>query len=113
MAEGVMSGGKREICMRRYAIRLLTLALCAAVVAAVPVIGASPSEAGSRHVRKPHRPARLGWNDSVAPVQRAAPQQWNGPGEVCPGNARAIDCKIWPPPIYDDPDRKQSGTDGS
>ena len=25
---------------------------------------------------------------------------------VCPGGARSFDCKVWPPPAYDDPDRR-------
>jgi hypothetical protein len=27
---------------------------------------------------------------------------------VCPGLGRSFDCKIWPPPYADDPDRKTS-----
>jgi len=33
-------------------------------------------------------------------------------GEVCPGIARSFECRIWPPPINEDPDRKASGSDG-
>jgi hypothetical protein len=33
-------------------------------------------------------------------------------GPVCPGNARGIDCRVWPPPIEDDPDRKRAGGGG-
>jgi hypothetical protein len=29
-------------------------------------------------------------------------------GDVCPGIGRSFDCKIWPPPFEDDPDRKTS-----
>jgi hypothetical protein len=27
--------------------------------------------------------------------------------------ARSFDCKIWPPPFDEDPDRKVSGSDGA
>jgi hypothetical protein len=30
---------------------------------------------------------------------------------VCPGSARSFDCKIWPPPAYDDPDRRGAMAD--
>jgi len=96
--------------MRRHAIRLVTMAVCAF---AVPVIAASEAEAGGQHVRKHHQRPHLGWNNSLrrswaADEVRPVAPSWSGGGEVCAGNARGIDCKIWPPPIGDDPDRKAS-----
>ena|SRR5579863_6587173 len=96
--------------MRRYAIRLVTMAICAA---AIPVTAATEAEASGQHLRKHHQRTHLGWNNSLrrswaaGEVRPVAPS-WSGGGEVCAGNARGIDCKIWPPPINDDPDRKAS-----
>ena len=98
----------------RHAIRLVTMAVCAV---AVPVIAASESDASGggreRQVRKHHQRPHLGWNNSLrrswaADEIRPVAPSWSGGGEVCAGNARGIDCKIWPPPIGDDPDRKAS-----
>jgi hypothetical protein len=33
---------------------------------------------------------------------------YNQPGPICPGIGRSFECKIWPPPFEDDPDRKVS-----
>ncbi len=103
--------------MRPFMIRVLRLAACATVVAA-PLATATGGEAKTRHLQKHHHQrTNLGSNNSLrrswaAGEVRPVSPAWNGVGEVCPGLARGIDCKIFPPPIYDDPDRKQSGTDG-
>jgi hypothetical protein len=98
--------------MRPTAIRFLTLTICATAV--IPLVTATEGEASSRHVKKHHQRTYLRVNNAWASeeVRPVAPARSWGGGEVCPGNARAIDCKIWPPPIYDDPDRRQSGSDG-
>ena len=96
--------------MRASAVRLLTLAIATAVT--VPLLTATAVEAANRHLRRHHQPTNAGWNDSwrraSAEVHTAAAPH-SGGGEVCPGG-RSFDCKIWPPPFGDDPDRK--ATDG-
>jgi hypothetical protein len=99
--------------MRRFAIRLLTLTIYAAAAMAIPVITATEGDASNRHLRKHHKRKNLGVNDAwatggVRPVVRPAFQG----GSVCPGSGRSFECKIWPPPYDEDPDRKASGTDG-
>ena len=104
--------------MRRYAIRVLTLAICA-TAAVVPVIAATVSEASSRHghVRKHqrmgHAPMSHDFTNSWAgrEIRPAAPS-WGAAVDVCPGSGRSFDCKVWPPPFDQDPDRKASGADG-
>lgn len=101
--------------MRRSAIRLLILTIGATV--AVPVLTATDVAASSHHIRKHHQRTNLGWNDSArrswaAEDVRPTVPAWSQGGDVCPGNARAIDCKIWPPPIIDDPDRRNGSGDG-
>lgn len=95
--------------MRRNAIRVLALAVSAAIV--VPLVTATDVEASSRHTQKHHARLHHGfsnaWASEVRPV--AAPLSWGG--DVCPGAARSFDCRIWPPPFADDPDRK-NGFDG-
>jgi hypothetical protein len=91
--------------MHPSTVRLLTTATCAA--AAIAVVAVTGAEASNRHIRKHHQRTHLGWNESLASgeVRRVAPSYT--PGDVCPGIARAIDCRIWPPPFADDSDRKQ------
>jgi hypothetical protein len=94
--------------MSKFAIRLLTLSMCATALVVVPMV--TPAEAAtssSKHIKK-HR-KNIHWSAGQAwPVTGPSSQA----GEVCPGIARSIDCKIWPPPIEDDPDRKRSGGGG-
>jgi hypothetical protein len=94
--------------MRPYAIRLLTLVVYA-TASIVPAV--TESEASSLHVRKHHKRMSHGWDNSwgsgaVRPVARPPG------GDVCPGSGRSFDCKVWPPPFDEDPDRKISGSDG-
>jgi hypothetical protein len=91
--------------MRKSAVRFLTLAICTVVVA--PTV--TPAEArahNSRHIKQ-HRIKPLGFGDQPRPARPLTQS-----GEVCPGNARGFECKIWPPPIYDDPDRRNTSSDG-
>ena len=83
--------------MTRSAIQFLTLIICATTLAA------APAESGTRH-HKHIRTVRPAWPGVSPPAQS---------GEVCPGIARSFECKIWPPPIDQDPDRKASGSDGA
>jgi len=77
--------------MSKVAIQLLTLAITASVMAA-------PANAARKH-RHTRPSVILGYPGQASLV--AMPS-----GPVCPGLARAIDCRIFPPPIDDDPDRK-------
>jgi len=102
--------------MRPSTIRLLTRAICA-TAAVVAVVTATGVEASSRHVRKHHERTSHGWNDSLrhswaAEEVRPVAPSWSGGGDVCPGLARSFDCKIWPPPVVDDPDRRGGSGDG-
>ncbi len=100
--------------MRHGAIRLLMPAVYA--VTLVAMVAPTEAATSSRHVRKHHAQQshlqshglRNSW--AAGDVRPIAPQLDRG-GDVCPGNARAIDCRIWPPPVLDDPDRKGAGGD--
>lgn len=96
--------------MRRYVIRLLTLAIYTTAIA-VPMITADRGEANSGLTQKRHTRQSHGFRNSWAAEEgpATAPSYTLG-GAVCPGNARSFDCKIWPPPVNDDPDRR--GGDG-
>ena len=108
--------------MSAFAIRRLILAIAATAIL-VPVVTAGEGEASRRHHLRKHRNQFApGWNDPrrispnrydpwIARGVRPAAPSWSGGGSVCPGNARSFDCKIWPPPFDDDPDRKASGAD--
>jgi hypothetical protein len=100
--------------MSRIAIQLLTLATYATALVVVPVV--TPAEAAtnsSKHLKK-HKSQKSSAFSGPWPAGQAWPvsRHSSRAGDVCPGNARGIDCRVWPPPIEDDPDRKASGTDG-
>ena len=102
--------------MRRSKIRSLTLVICATAVV-IPVVGATDVEASSRHIRKHHERTSLGWNNALrrswaAEEVRPVAPSWSQGSDVCPGIARSFDCKIWPPPVIDDPDRRGGSGDG-
>lgn len=97
--------------MSKFAIRLLTLAMCATALAVAPMVTPAKAETGSsKHIKK-HRKwiyRSPGFGDpwsagQVRPVTRPS---------GCPGLARSFECATWPPAFEDDPDRKVSGTDG-
>jgi hypothetical protein len=95
--------------MSKFAIRLLTLAISA--TALVPTVMPARTATYSKQIKK-HKIIL-----SNPGYPRSAGQAWAGPshqaGTVCPGGiARSFECKIWPPPIDDDPDRRMSGSDG-
>jgi hypothetical protein len=100
--------------MSKSAIRLLTLAVCATSLVMVPMVepakaASSISKKHKRHVHVQRAPGFAGawggtWYAGQAPVARPS-------GSVCPGMGRSFDCKVWPPPFDEDPDRKVSGSD--
>jgi len=102
--------------MSKFAIRLLTLAMYATPLVVVPMVTPAKAEtSSSRHLnlKKHKRQKSPGLSDpwsagQARPVTRPSSQA----DGVCPGIARSFDCRTWPPPMYDDPDRKVSGSDG-
>jgi hypothetical protein len=94
--------------MSQLAIRFLVLSVCATAMAAIPLLTSGEAEAGTRHANaKKHarhwRHASRPWFGEQRPF--VAPSQSDS---VCPGIGRSFECKIWPPPFEDDPDRKTS-----
>lgn len=84
--------------MRKFAVGLLTLAMYAASLAVIAMI--APGQAATKKHWRPSEPwyaARA--NSFVPPYSQAGP--------ICPGIARGIDCKVFPPPIDEDPDRRK------
>ena len=105
-------GGLQEGRMSKIAIRLLTLVVYATVPAVIPMVTPAKAEtSGSKHLKKHKKQKSPGIGD-----RRPAGQVWpltrpSSQGDACPGNARGVDCKTWPPPMYDDPDRRNGGVD--
>jgi hypothetical protein len=91
--------------MSRFAIRLSTLVIYLTASLMVPL--AAPADAASS---KKHRHQRSTGVSNHWYAGQALPAR--PPGPVCPGLARSFDCKVWPPPFDEDPDRKVSGSDG-
>jgi hypothetical protein len=96
--------------MSKNAIRLWTLSICATALVVVPTVTPAKAEASSsRHIKKHKKPVSPGFRDPWS-----AGQAWPGAGRsnqagpVCPGIGRSFECRTWPPPYEDDPDRKVS-----
>jgi hypothetical protein len=100
--------------MSKFAIRLLTLAMYGTALVVVPMVTPAKAEtSSSRHIKTHKKQRNPGFRDpwSAGQAWPVAKPSSHG-GEVCPGNARSFECATWPPPMYDDPDRKVSGSDG-
>ncbi len=95
--------------MNKFAIRLLTLAMCTAALAVVPAVTpANAATQGSKHIKQKriHRHFAGSWSAGQPwPVARP----YYRAGGVCPGLGRSFHCGTWPPPIDEDPDRKVRG----
>ena len=91
--------------MRPSTISLLMLAICATAV--ISVVAVTDAQASGRHIQKPYARQSHGFRDSWAAGElRTAAQSSPPGGDVCRGGARSFDCRTWPPPIGDDPDRR-------
>ena len=88
--------------MSKSAIGLLALTIFATTLAGAPA--EVPAQATANISKSTVSDCPSGVAGGSPPAQ---------PGSVCPGIARSFDCKIWPPPIDEDPDRKISGSDGA
>ena len=95
--------------MRKLAIRLSVLAIGATALLVIPTITPANAATSRGHIKKHKKHWRSGFNHprfagEARPVFGPRIQ----PGPICPGIGRSFDCKIWPPPYEDDPDRKVS-----
>jgi len=103
--------------VRIFAKKHLALIACATALTAVPAMTLGKAEASSsKHIKKHGRinqwgpgpgsnhpwPADQAWRVARPPNQT---------GPACPGLARSFECRTWPPPFDEDPDRKASGAD--
>jgi hypothetical protein len=96
--------------MSKFAIGLLTLAMYAASLPVMATI--TPAEAAtSRHIQKHKKQWRPRLSEPVGQAQAFVPP-YSQAGPICPGLARGIDCRVFPPPIDEDPDRKRGGGGG-
>jgi len=96
--------------MSQFATRLL-LAICATALAVVPSVTPAKAETSRKHMHvkkhEPHWRHHYGAAWAVGPAQPTA--RYYAPSEpICPAIGKSFDCKIWPPPFADDPDRKTS-----
>jgi hypothetical protein len=90
------------------------LAICATALMVIPAATSAKAKveagAGRKHMQfKKHRwhSQHYGAAWSMGPAQPAL--GYYAPSEpVCPAIGKSFDCKIWPPPYADDPDRKTS-----
>ena len=95
--------------MSKLAIRLSMLTVYATALVVVPAVTPAKAETGRKHTHIKYHKRHWGHyagGDWQGPPVVGAYRQDDGP--VCPGIGRSFDCKIWPPPYADDPDRKTS-----
>ena len=92
--------------MSKFAIRLLTLATYATALVVVPMVTPAKAETtGGRHIKK-HK-MKIYYRSPGFGDPWSAGKAWSAQaGWVCPGISRSFDCKSWPPPFDDDPDRR-------
>jgi hypothetical protein len=101
--------------MGKFSIWILTLAIYAPVVVVPMVTPATAETSSSKHIKK-HKKIIL--SSPAFSYPRSAGQAWpvaspsSQATPVCPGMARSFQCKIWPPPMEDDPDRTISDGGG-
>jgi hypothetical protein len=107
----ILEVGYQETRMGKLAIRLSALAIGVTALVAVPAIAPVQAKAASRHLHiKNHRWHRHHYYGAAWPVGPMRPVAGSyAPSEpICPAIGKSFDCKIWPPPYADDPDRKTS-----
>jgi hypothetical protein len=99
--------------MSKSAIRFFTLAICATSLVLVPMVDPAKaiSSSSKKHKRHVHAQRAPGFGGAWGGNWYAGQPVARPPGPVCPGVGRSFDCKVWPPPFDEDPDRKTSGTD--
>ena len=95
--------------MSKFAIRLTTLLICATSLSLNSLVASAHAETSSskyikKHKKVAHHRAGFRQSWSAGPAWPVVPS-----GEVCPGLGRSFDCKIWPPPFSEDPDRRNPG----
>jgi hypothetical protein len=102
--------------MSKFAIRLLTLVMYATPLPVISMITPAQAETSSKHIKQQHRKniqRSPGVSDTWSAGQaRAFVPPYSQAGPICPGIARGIDCRVWPPPIDEDPDRKRGASGG-
>jgi hypothetical protein len=91
--------------MRKSALRILALIVTTTMLAGAAGFTSVSARVSSKTSKSAHLKKHPGRISRALPIAGPA-------GDVCPGIGRSFECKIWPPPLYDDPDRKNSGTDG-
>ena len=105
--------------MSKFAIGLLTLVVYTTPLPVISMIS-TPARAetiSNKPIKQQHR-KNIQRSHGVSDAWAASGQAWpvtglsSQAGPVCPGIARSIDCKIWPPPISEDPDRKRGSSGG-
>ena len=95
--------------MRKLALSALIMSAAAVVL---PSSAAAEAKTASGHKHHMHMAKHQHWRHHASGVwygYPAAPMAGSyrqSGGDVCPGIGRSFDCKIWPPPFEDDPDRK-------
>ena len=98
--------------MSKLAIRLSMLTIGATVVVAIPTVTPAEAATNNGHIKKhkKHRsvagPLFVGEAQPVIRPSYYPNDPYYPNDQICPGIGKSFECKIWPPPIDVDPDRK-------
>jgi hypothetical protein len=94
--------------MRKPALSALVIGVTALVM--VPEVASARARGTAGHAHHMTKHQRHWGHHYSRPwfgyPARPMAGSYGGSGDVCPGIGRSFDCKIWPPPFEDDPDRK-------
>lgn len=98
----------QETAMGKFALSVL--AIGATALAAIPAIAPAQAKTAGQHAHNKHPNKHAShWRPHYGRAWYGyppAPMIGSYSGDVCPGIGRSFECKIWPPPFEDDPDRK-------
>jgi hypothetical protein len=92
--------------MSKLAIRLSMLTIGATVLVAIPTVTPAEAAANNGHVKKHKKHRSVGGPVYVGEAQPVIRPGYYPNDQICPGIGKSFECKIWPPPIDVDPDRK-------
>ncbi len=106
----MLGRGEEDTAMRKLAIRFSVLIIGATALVAMLAIAPTQAKTASQHMHHKHMNRHAShWRPHYGRAwygYPAAPMVRSYSGDVCPGIGRSFECKIWPPPFEDDPDRK-------
>ena len=92
--------------MSKLAIRLSMLTIGATVLVAIPTVTPAEAATNNGHIKKHKKHRSVAGPLFIGEAQPVIRPSYYPNDQICPGIGKSFECKIWPPPIDVDPDRK-------